>query len=130
MTGPDLHNWRKSQNLTMQQTCELLHGDITQSTLSRWESSDSPIPQWASDILTGHTKVPLKLHELNTLLQHAQLTGQSLNEILAQAIRQYLQKPQTSVPSSPFPSPSLAPARYTAHLNEPEADYPAKKIYK
>lgn len=73
----------------------MLHGDVTQPTLSRWEQSEKAIPQWACDIFLGATKITLSVDELHALLDYARKNDRSFNEVLAEAIRSWLSRQNT-----------------------------------
>lgn len=65
-------------------------GDKHYTTISRWENSAEPIPQWATEKLLAHTQITLPLEELHQLLDLARLEGIPARELIAQAIRHYL----------------------------------------
>lgn len=107
----------------------MLNGDVTQPTLSRWEQSEKPIPQWASDIFLGATKITLSVAELHALLDYARRTNQSFNQVLAEAIRSYLGAPSSAVPGKPTKLTSLqstAQAQDSALVAEDPLEYPMK----
>jgi transcriptional regulator with XRE-family HTH domain len=90
MTGPEMKAWREAAGLTLNEAAFMLHGDVTQPTLSRWEQSEKAIPQWACDIFLGATKVTLAVTELHALLDYARRNNKSFNAVLADAIRHWL----------------------------------------
>jgi transcriptional regulator with XRE-family HTH domain len=90
MTGPEMKAWRDAAGLTLVEAATMLNGDVTQPTLSRWEQSEKPIPQWASDIFLGATKITLSVAELHALLDYARRNNKSFNAVLADAIRHWL----------------------------------------
>jgi len=89
MNGPQLIQWRKAHNLTLSEVSAML-GDKHYTTISRWENSADPIPQWATEKLLAHTQITLPLDELHQLLDVARLEGIPARELIAQAIRHYL----------------------------------------
>ncbi len=119
--------WREAAGLTLNQAATMLNGDVTQPTLSRWEQSEKPIPQWASDIFLGATKITLSVAELHALLDYARRTKQSFNEVLAEAIRAWLsrQQPENIRPPRITPQLTATPAELadTLRVAEPEPPY-------
>lgn len=120
MTGPQLRAWRKSAHLTGVEVTNLLGKDITQSTLSRWEASDSEIPQWATNKLLNTTKIEIPLDELHQLLDIARKEDADFQGILAIAIQEYLARRRTENASGTY---AQAAARGTSGvmLNDPQA---------
>lgn len=119
--------WRVAARLTLNEAAAMLNGDVTQPTLSRWEQSEKPIPQWASDIFLGATKITLSVAELHALLDYARRTNQSFNEVLAEAIRAWLSRQHTKNIRTPIVSPRLtasaAEVADNARVAEPETPY-------
>ncbi len=110
MTGPQLKQWRLAEGLSARQVAEQnFVGQVTQSTVSRWENSPEPIPAWATERLLSSTRITLPLHELQSLLDLAREQGKDFRTLLAEAIRHYLAQP-TSL-------------QQLATLNEPETPY-------
>jgi len=89
MNGPQLNTWRKAHDFTLREVAEQL-GGLTHTTISRWENSADPIPQWATEKLLAHTQITLPLEELHQLLDVARLEGIPAGELIAQAIRHFL----------------------------------------
>ena len=87
--------WREAAGLTLNEAAFMLHGDVSQPTLSRWEQSEKAIPQWACDIFLGATKITLSVDELHALLDYARKNDRSFNEVLAEAIRSWLSRQNT-----------------------------------
>ena len=128
MTGPEMKAWRVAARLTLNEAATMLNGDVTQPTLTRWEQSEKPIPQWASDIFLGATKITLSVTELHALLDYARRTNQSFNEVLAEAIRAWLSEQQTKnirtplIQGSAIVPISVSPARRLDLRNLPPPD--------
>ncbi len=104
----------------------MLHGDVTQPTLSRWEQSEKAIPQWACDIFLGATKITLSVDELHALLDYARKNDRSFNEVLAEAIRSWLSRQNTKNIRTPL---ALGAVVATAdqlmdRVAEPQTAYP------
>ena len=96
MNGPEMKAWRTAAGLTLRDVATAyLSSEVTHTTLSRWEQSEKPIPQWASDIFLGATKITLSVAELHALLDYARRNNKSFNKILAEAIRAWLSRQQT-----------------------------------
>lgn len=114
MTGPEMKAWRVAAGLTLVETAAMLNWDVTQPTLSRWEQSDKAIPQWACDIFLGATKITLAVNEMHALLDYAKAHDQSFNEVLAEAIRDWLRQQNKKNIRTP-----IAPARWAATSTEP-----------
>lgn len=114
MTGPEMKAWRVAAGLTLVETAAMLNWDVTQPTLSRWEQSDKAIPQWACDIFLGATKITLAVNEMHALLDYAKAHDQSFNEVLAEAIRDWLRQQNKKNIRTP-----IVPARVVATSTEP-----------
>jgi transcriptional regulator with XRE-family HTH domain len=126
MTGPEMKAWREAAGLTLNEAAFMLHGDVTQPTLSRWEQSEKAIPQWACDIFLGATKITLSVDELHALLDYARKNDRSFNEVLAEAIRSWLSRQNTKNIRTPL---ALGAVVATAdqlmnRVAEPETAYP------
>lgn len=118
MNGPQLNTWRKAHDMTLREVAEQL-GDLTHTTISRWENSPDPIPQWATEKLLAHTQITLPLDELHQLLDHARLEGIPARELIAQALRHFLATRGTP-PLQPPPAEIL-------RMNETPAEYQATR---
>lgn len=114
MNGPQLRKWRLDHDLTLREIAEKLDG-LTHTTISRWENSKESIPTWASDKLLATTQITLPLDELHQLLDAARAEGKPAQEILDQAIREWLQKRQARSAPRKIESFSLneTPTQYT-----------------
>ena len=117
MNGPQLIQWRKAHNLTLSEVSALL-GDKHYTTISRWENSADPIPQWATEKLLAHTQITLPLEELHQLLDVARLECIPARELIAQAIRHYLATRNVT---------ATAGNAEIHRLNETPAEYKAPK---
>ena len=96
MNGPQLKTWRESAGLTMRGMADtVLTGQVTHSTIGRWEQSLEEIPDWVTDRLLGTSQVQLSLDELHQLLDHAREQKLDFRTLLATAIRSYLQAVNT-----------------------------------
>jgi transcriptional regulator with XRE-family HTH domain len=116
MNGPQLKLWRQSQGLSGREVAEnILEGQVSQPTLSRWEASTDPIPEWAMLKLLGTTQVSLPLSELHQLLDIARQERKDFQEILGLAITAYLQSRQKA---------ALSPTEQeSSRLNEDSTAY-------
>ncbi len=124
--------WREAAGLTLNEAAFMLHGDVTQPTLSRWEQSEKAIPQWACDIFLGATKITLSVDELHALLDYARKNDRSFNEVLAEAIRSWLSRQNTKNIRTPL---ALGTVVATAdqlmdRVAEPETAYPEPRAKK
>jgi len=126
MTGPQLKAWRTSADLTLQQVCQLLQGDVTHTTVSRWEAKDEEIPQWATDALLAKTRLELPLDLLYTMLDYAKQHSLSFGDVLSKALTEFL----TSHPATQIPSPPkvLAYAETAKDLPQRVAEDPPRNI--
>jgi transcriptional regulator with XRE-family HTH domain len=92
MNGPQLKQLRTSLGLSLRDLAEnQLAGQVTHTTLSRWEASTDPIPEWAMLKLLGTTEISLPLSELHQLLDIARQEHKNFQDILSLAITAYLQ---------------------------------------
>jgi transcriptional regulator with XRE-family HTH domain len=92
MNGPQLKTWRESAGLTMRGMADtVLTGQVTHSTIGRWEQSLEEIPDWVTERLLGTSQVQLSLDELHQLLDHARERKLDFRALLSTAIRSYLQ---------------------------------------
>lgn len=124
MTGPQLKYWRTSHDLTLRQVSDMLAGDVNHTTLSRWESLDDHIPQWAQDKLLSSTKITLPLSELQDLIDMARENNTPLQELLADCIREHLARRHQSKGKTPVrygTSPSLIPLPRVAEAEAQES---------
>jgi transcriptional regulator with XRE-family HTH domain len=130
MNGPELKTWRTSAKLSLVEVAAMLDGQVSQPTLSRWEQSKKPIPQWATDKLLGATKITLALTELHQLLDYARQHDLSFQAILAEAIRAWLAQqasniitphPSGSAGSCPAACAAEGPTPYSLHPKPPNA---------
>jgi transcriptional regulator with XRE-family HTH domain len=92
MTGKQLNTWRETEGISLRDLAVQLGGEMTHTTLSRWEREDKEIPQWVTDKLLGETKVELPLSELHQLLDLARIQNLPFDKLLAEALREYLAK--------------------------------------
>jgi transcriptional regulator with XRE-family HTH domain len=127
MTGPEMKAWREAAGLTLNEAAFMLHGDVTQPTLSRWEQSEKAIPQWACDIFLGATKITLSVDELHALLDFARKNDRSFNEVLAEAIRSWLSRQPTKNIRTPLALDTVVATvdQLMDHAAEPETVYPS-----
>jgi transcriptional regulator with XRE-family HTH domain len=115
MNGPALKTWRTSAKLSLVEVAAMLDGQVSQPTLSRWEQSKKPIPQWATDKLLGATTITLALTELHQLLDYARQHNVSFQAILAAAIRAWLAtQPRSNILSHPSAGAGSCPAARAA----------------
>lgn len=96
MNGPQLKAWRQSEDLSLREVSEILNGDPTVSTLSRWENSTEEIPSLVSERLLNSTLITLPLGELHQLLDYCRATQQPFHTGLAQALREHLSRTQSA----------------------------------
>lgn len=125
MTGPQLKSWRLSEDLSLREVSELLNGDPTVSTLSRWENSNEEIPSLVSDRLLNSTKITLPLGELHQILDYCRDAQQPFQAVLAQALREHLARQQkatafastaaASVLNEEPPQPGVVPTPAPEH---------------
>ena len=93
MNGPQLLKWRKDHSHTLRHVAEvLLSGEVTHTTIARWEASTENIPSWAEAKLLATTQITLPLGELHQLLDAAREDNTPAQQLIAQAIIAYLEK--------------------------------------
>jgi hypothetical protein len=113
MNGPQLRTWRKAADLSLRQLADdTLGGQVTYSTIGRWEQSPDEIPEWVTEKLLGETQIQLSLTELHKLLDLARENQMDFNEILTVAVRDYLRAKsglniRTPIASTSSPCPRL-----------------------
>lgn len=91
MNGPQLLKWRKDHGHTLRHVAEaLLAGEVTHTTIARWEGSKDDIPSWAEAKLLATTQITLPLDELHSLLDAAREDNTPAQELIARAIQEYL----------------------------------------
>ena len=94
--------WRVSAGLSLREVAaDYLRGEVSQSTLSRWEDSPNPIPQWATDALLAKTRLELPLDLLYTLLDYSKRHGLSFGQVLSEALTEFLASQPPTQPSPP-----------------------------
>ena len=92
MTGKQLRTLREANGQSLRELAQMLGDEMDHTTLSRWERSDSEVPQWVSDKLLGATSVEMPLSELHALLDTARADNKDFKELLGEALREYLAK--------------------------------------
>lgn len=123
MNGPQLRTWRKAADLSLRELADLtLGGQVTYSTIGRWELSEDQIPEWVTEKLLGETQIQLSLAELHHLLDHARETQMDFNELLAVAIRDYLRTKSAANIRSPI-APTSSAANRLDCVAEDETPY-------
>lgn len=109
MNGPQLLKWRKDHGHTLRHVAEaLLAGEVTHTTIARWEGSKDDIPSWAEAKLLATTQITLPLDELHSLLDAAREDNTPAQELIARAIQEYLKKRRLtkSAEATPIPQPT------------------------
>jgi transcriptional regulator with XRE-family HTH domain len=91
MTGTGLREWRKSHGWTQEQVAEFLR-DVGSTTVSRWEKADETLPNWATEKLLTKTTLALPIDELHSMLDYARAQDMSFEELLSEAVREYLSR--------------------------------------
>lgn len=89
MTGPQLKTLRISLGWSQREVADKL-GEVTHSTLSRWESSEDDVPAWVPEKLFAHTTIHLPMPELHALLDLARERHLDFEDILSEALRDYI----------------------------------------
>jgi len=129
MNGPQLKTWRESAGLTMRGMADtVLTGQVTHSTIGRWEQSLEEIPDWVTERLLGTSQVQLSLDELHQLLDHARERKLDFRALLSTAVRSYLQSVSTKNIRTPLAGGSVvatAQLMDSALVAEPETAYPS-----
>lgn len=95
MTGSQLRHWRTTHDLTLRQLAEQLAGVVHFSTITGWETAENgskEIPEWATEKILATTQVTLPLDELHQLLDAAREDNISAQEMIGQAIHEWLQR--------------------------------------
>lgn len=105
----------------MEQVSRLLGGEPTQSTLSRWETSEAEIPPLVSEKLLASTKVELPLGELQSLLARARAHNTDFLTILGLAITEYLASRRTGKPTTDYAQAAATASTAALMLNETPA---------
>lgn len=114
MNGQQLNTWRTSAGLTLRETAEYL-GDITHTTLSRWEASNAELPDWVTAKLLGRTEIKLPLSELHQLLDIARAEDRDFAELLASVIADYVARHHSQDPKANAPTSVKAGAAPNIH---------------
>lgn len=96
MTGQELRHIRESKGLTRDEFAKEI-GNCTASGIVKWEKGNPPVPQWVADKLLSSVTLKLPLDELAALLNHATSKGQSFEDMLTQALRDYLKSHDTKI---------------------------------
>ncbi|MCG3206299.1 MAG: hypothetical protein KCHDKBKB_03033 [Elusimicrobia bacterium] len=89
MTKEQLESLRKSRGLTREQLAADL-GGCTAQAIVKWERGERAIPAWVEEKMMRAIPVTLPLDELHLLLDEAQASGLSADQIIAEAIRLWL----------------------------------------
>jgi hypothetical protein len=127
MNGPQLKTWRESAGLTMRGMADtVLTGQVTHSTIGRWEQSLEEIPDWVTERLLGTSQVQLSLDELHQLLDHARERKLDFRALLSTAIRSYLQSVSTKNIRTPLALDAVVATadQLMDRVAEPETAYP------
>lgn len=126
MTKEHLEHLRKSRGLTREELAAEL-GGCTAQAIVKWERGERAIPAWVEEKMMRSIPVTLPLDELHLLLTEAQLTGQSPDTILAEAIRLWLNSKR---PAEIIPIGTRREVKYTTggtiHLENAVAEEHAK----
>ena len=118
--------WRVSAGLSLREVAaDYLRGEVSQSTLSRWEDSPNPIPQWATDALLAKTRLELPLDLLYTLLDYSKRHGLSFGQVLSEALTEFL---ASQPPTQPSPPKVLDYADTATDLPQRVAEDPPRNI--
>lgn len=82
---------RQSRGLTRDQLAREL-GGCTAQAIVKWERGERSIPAWVEEKMMRAIPVTLPLDELQLLLTEAQSTGIPADQIIAEALRLWLEK--------------------------------------
>jgi DNA-binding transcriptional regulator YiaG len=96
MTSDQLEHLRKSRRLTRAQLAQEL-GDCSASTVVNWESGRSPVPAWVEDKMLQSVRVELPLAKLYSLYALAARKRIPFEEMLSDAISQYVESEAAAV---------------------------------
>lgn len=144
MTPSELREIREARGLTREELASEL-GDVTASTINKWERDMHAIPAWVGEKLLRHTTVELPLEELQQLMSWAIAHGKNFETILAEALNEYLaarglskdhrlkqhSAPVTAAASPPTPAARQIPPKPTAKiakLPRPTTPEPEQKV--
>ena len=101
-----------------------LGNQVSQATVSRWESSPGLIPSWASQALLTKTRVELPLDELQQLLDYARLHNLNFRQLIARAVHQLLTtEPTNTTTEAHFTTRTQPPMPEDNRLNDPPKLY-------
>lgn len=77
--------------MTRDELAEFL-GDVTASTINKWERGIHAVPQWVEERMFASVKLALPLDDLQALLGLATDRGISFSRLLSEAIREHLER--------------------------------------
>jgi transcriptional regulator with XRE-family HTH domain len=123
MTGIELRTIREAKKCTREQFAVELKG-CTAQAIVKWERDERPIPAWVEEKLLRSVEVTLPLAELAQLLNAAVTQHRGFEELLVEALREWLTNhPTKPAPSQPLPLYPTATHDDTARVAEDETLY-------
>lgn len=95
MEPSELRHLRETRGETRAELADYL--GCSAGAIVQWEGGTRSIPQWVADKLLSNVSLELPLDELAALVNHATKTGQKFEDLITQALREYLRRHQASV---------------------------------
>ena len=116
---------REARKLTREELAEEL-GSCTAQAIVKWERGERPIPPWVEEKMLSNVQVRFPISDLHALLDFARERGESFEEFLSKAVKDFLEKHRSKTkaptviqgPTPANPAASQKPTIYTP----PEGD--------
>ena len=106
MTPETLRYLREQRGLTREQLADFL-GDVTASTVNKWERDMHAIPAWVEEKMLRTIEIVLPYAELHLLLDEARTSSLPASAIIADALRLWLAAQHEEKFTSPHAAPLL-----------------------
>lgn len=127
MTGIELRTIREAKRCTREQFAAELKG-CTAQAIVKWERDERPIPAWVEEKLLRSVEVTLPLSELAQLLTAAVAQHRAFDELLVEALREWLANhPTKPAPAQSTPLYPTSTPDDIARVAEPETPYGTPK---
>jgi transcriptional regulator with XRE-family HTH domain len=116
MSPEQLRSLRETRGLTREQLATEL-GDCTASTVNKWERGMHEIPAWVEEKMLSNVQINFPLKDLHQLLDFSRESGESFEDFLSIAVREYIvkhrSKPQPQAANSGPVKTAASPSNIT-----------------
>lgn len=116
MTPETLRKLRETRGLTREELAAELK--CSASAIVQWEGNKRTIPDWVEEKMLSNVQVKFPISDLHSLLDFARESGESFEDFLSSAVREYISRHRLPKPAAP--SPVKTGSIYPFPKDEPE----------